>query len=72
MTRTEELMKLAEAAYTSADDLEEFHYKTNPPTIKQLVELSLAQNEALKMYVERGYCYPFPSIAAFNKFEGGK
>lgn len=44
----------------------------NPETIKQLVELCRLQHEALKMYAERGYCDPYPSIAAFNKFEGGE
>lgn len=44
----------------------------DPETIKQLVELCRLQHGALKMYAERGYCDPYPSIAAFNKFEGGE
>lgn len=68
MTRTEELMKLAEAAMyeaanfatialgdTSQYDL--FEAAANPETIKQLVELVRLQNEALKWAAEVDSAY---------------
>ena len=81
MTRTEELMKLAEAAKSkSMISVIPFRVAANPETIKQLVELCRLQHVALIelspcMYKE---CQQVQketqdhAIAAFNKFEGGE
>jgi hypothetical protein len=76
MTRTEELLALAEAATSPyADDWElkqallKFDRAANPTTIKQLVELVRLQHEALdhEWKDER-----LAAIEAFNKWEAGK
>jgi hypothetical protein len=74
MTRTEELLALAEAATSPyADDWElkqallKFDRAANPTAIKQLVELVRLQHEALdhEWKDER-----LAAIEAFNKWEG--
>lgn len=74
MTRTEELMKLAEAAKSkSMISVIPFRVAANPGTIKQLVELVRMQHEALKL-LDYGTRFEAATeaIAAFNKFEGGE
>ena len=82
MTRTEELMKLAEAASNEDDDaMVELQFEG--PTIKQLVELCRLQHDRLagaELFVNSKECIKQPegrdwyaeAIAAFNKFEGGE
>ena len=82
MTRTEELLALAEAAtpwlnrtQTQVCDLADGNgavLTINPETIKQLVELCRLQHEALKMldYGTR-FDEATEAIAAFNRFEKG-
>ena len=87
MTRTEELLALAEAATSPyADDWElkqallKFDRAANPETIKQLVELVRLQNSALEFasdfiptsYCNIGDCMVCETIEAFNKWENGK
>ena len=83
MTRTEELLALAEASIKerpARNRLYKLQDAANPETIKQLVELCRLQHVALIelspcMYKE---CQQVQketqdhAIAAFNKFEGGE
>ena len=76
MTRTEELLKLAEAATSPyADDWElkaallKFDRAANPETIKQLVELVRLQHAAMNSPSGRKYN---EAIEAFNKWENGE
>jgi ribonuclease I len=77
--KLDELEKLADAAYTSNDDLEEFHYKANPQTIKQLIALVRFQHEALKEakitmdsdWGEQPDSKQDKAIAAYEQFGGG-
>lgn len=76
MTRTEELMKLAEASIKerpARNRLYKLQDAANPETIKQLVELCRLQHEAL-MLLDYGTRFDEATgaIAAFNKFEGGE
>lgn len=48
MTNLTELKKLAEAAYTSADALEEFHYKASPQAILQIIAVMEQMAQALE------------------------
>ena len=77
MTRTEELLALAEAATSPyADDWElkqallKFDKAANPETIKQLVKLVWLQHEALNL-LDYGTRFEeaTKAIAAFNEFE---
>lgn len=77
MTRTEELLKLAEAAepywYGPINGpVQDFVDEVTPPLLKQLVELCRLQHEALKMldYGTR-FDEATEAIAAFNRFEKG-
>lgn len=82
MTRTEELLKLCEAAepywYGPINGpVQDFVDEVTPPLFKQLVELVRLQNSALKyaadqVYSEQNDDEIGKAIAAFNKFEGGK
>ena len=79
MTRTEELLKLAEAAepywYGPINGpVQDFVDEVTPPLLKQLVELCRLQHEAIKIMKGR---LEFShagnkAIAAFNKFERGE
>ena len=75
MTRVEELLALAEEAREVASGGVEKPWQVREVKLakacEQLIELVRLQNEALEMYVERGYCDPFPSIAAFERFKQG-
>ena len=74
MTRTEELLKLAEAAKSkSMISVIPFRVAASPETIKQLVELVWLQHEALNL-LDYGTRFEeaTKAIAAFNKFEGGE
>ena len=81
MTRTEELMKLAEASIKerpARNRLYKLQDAANPETIKQLVELCRLQHEALKWAAEVDSAYDgepadelTEAIAAFNRFEKG-
>jgi hypothetical protein len=84
MTRTEELLKLAEAATPGPHRIgvpqpivdladREFQRVCTPETIRQLVELVRLQHEALKHWGEFTYEAAFSTseaIEAFNKWEG--
>ena len=83
MTRTEELLKLAEAATSPyADDWElkaallKFDRAANPEIIRQLLELVRLQHEALKLHAEQyphmQKGYTVDALEAFNKWENGK
>lgn len=76
MTRTEELMKLAEAAKSkSMISVIPFRVAANPETIKQLVELVRLQHEAVRQYATMMPLWKagVEALEAFNKFEqGGK
>ena len=82
MSKTEELLALAEAATSPyADDWElkqallKFDRAANHETIRQLVELVRLQHEALKHWGEFTYEAAFSTseaIEAFNKWENGK
>lgn len=80
MTRTEELLALAESATHESKNFatielgdishyELFEAAANPETIKQLVELVRLQHEALKKIDN---VTAWPVIDAFNKWENGK
>ena len=86
MTRTEELLKLAEAATQRqtlvsgvSQEMMAFSWAANPETIKQLVELVRLQHEALEAEAKyarrRGddvVAWVDQALAAFNKWESGK
>ena len=74
MTRTEELLALAEAALEAPEaHFYQKHWQAyikaaNPETIRQLVELVRLQNSALKTAVLTDPVYE--ALEAFNKWEG--
>lgn len=70
MTRTEELLALAEAATSkSMISVIQFRVAANPETIKQLVELVRLQHETL-LELEPYIPANVSAIEAFNKWEG--
>lgn len=72
MTRTEELLALAEAAIKerpARNRLYKLQDTADPETIKQLIALCKLQHEVLLEFKSMSVCDE--AIAAFNKFEGG-